>query len=77
VRLTPTDRKVAALVGEGFDIPMTAKEMGWSRSTVKHYRTRIFERLEIPGGTRDPHVVLGVYWNCELFQIGLKELFAA
>ena len=37
---------------------------------------QVYCKLDIPGTEEGflPHLRLAYYWNCELFQVGLKEL---
>jgi DNA-binding NarL/FixJ family response regulator len=77
-KLTPREMAVAGLVAEGFDGPMIAKELGIKSGTVKNYVHKVYCKLDFPASD-DWHgdelrIKLAVLWNCELFQIGLREL---
>jgi len=53
-----------------------AEEFGITSHTVKQRLQRIYEKLEVPSLDSGflPHILLAYWWNCELFQVGLREL---
>lgn len=46
-RLTPREREVVGLVGEGLKNKVIASRLGLSESTVRHHLTSIFEKLGV------------------------------
>lgn len=76
-RFTKRQIDVWRLIAEGFDGPSAAKQLGISHSAVKGHIGRILDILTAYGTSvtrRNPHVILAVCWQSELFRIGLKEL---
>jgi DNA-binding NarL/FixJ family response regulator len=71
--LTPRQRIIAALLADGFtQAADIAKELNLCERTVKSCLYHIYQRLDIRNDARFlQHVRLGVWWHCELFQIGL------
>lgn len=64
-RLTPREREVVALVGEGLKNKVIAQRMGLSESTVRHHLTSIFDKL---GVTDRLELVI------QAFKLGLVQL---
>ena len=69
-KLTATEYHVAGMVAQGIGPTEIARHTGISLHGVKMHLQRIYRKLGIVAG--QPHVKLAVYWNCELFQIGLR-----
>lgn len=74
--LTPQQMRIASMVAEGLASTEIAAELGIARNTVKMHLSAIYRRLGLDHPSLVPHVRLGVYWNCELFQVGLQEISA-
>ena len=75
--LSPTEMLMAAMIAEGMTLREIAGQLGKARSTIKTQLSVIYGKLglgQASDGARDPRVRLGVYWNCELFQIGLQAI---
>lgn len=51
-----------------------ARKLNKAIWTVKSHLGRTYQKLGLHYREGVPHVKLAVYWNCELFQIGLREL---
>jgi DNA-binding CsgD family transcriptional regulator len=66
-----THAEVTAIreIANAFTDPEIAQKLGISQPATKARLARVFEKL----GVRS-RVQLAVYWECELFQIGLREL---
>lgn len=71
--LTPIEVRVAALAAEGYGSTEIAEEVGTSVQTVKNQLGMVYRELDVPRNDL-ARIKLAVWWNCELFQIGLKEL---
>jgi DNA-binding NarL/FixJ family response regulator len=74
--LTPQQRRIASMLAEGFDRKEIAAELKIDQRTVKSHLSELYRRLGLDDLTFTPRVRLGVYWNCELFQIGLDAIAA-
>ncbi len=72
--LTPTELKIAALVADGLGQSEIVRRTGKCPTNVKNRLRAIYTKLQVDDPGFHPHVRLGVYLNCELFQIGLREL---
>lgn len=73
-RLTPAERCIASFVAEyglGLGPREIARRLGKSEGTVKQQLGRIYRKLGLRGDGKVALVQLAVYWNCEIFQIGL------
>lgn len=75
--LSPTQVQIAALVAEGAHLRDITEARRSSMSTVKNQLQEIYRKLGIDPRDKSGMVKLAVYMNCELFQIGLKELGVA
>ncbi len=72
MQLSPRETQVAALIAAGYDNSMIAKQLGVGLRTVKMYAANVYAKVGIPfRGRGTSRTRLGVWWNCELFQIGL------
>lgn len=72
--LTPAETHIAGLVAEGLSQRGIARKLNKAVWTVKSHLGRIYQKLDLHYREGVPHVKLAVYWNCEPFQIGLREL---
>ena len=72
-RLTPTEFLLASLVAQGLGPKHIALHRGANLQNVKNQLRRLYAKLDLTPHPR-PGVKLAVYWNTELFQIGLREL---
>ena len=75
MRLSPTEKKIAEKLAEGWDVASIAKEFGTQPGTVRQQLARVYCKLDIPwDGRGAQQMKLALFWNCELFRIGLAEL---
>ncbi|HET9320389.1 MAG TPA: LuxR C-terminal-related transcriptional regulator [Bryobacteraceae bacterium] len=72
--LSPVEQRLASMVAEGFPNKEIADEVGTSVQTVKNQLSKLCAKLGVPRYEYATRVKLAVWLNCELFQIGLKEL---
>ena len=72
--LTPKELLVAALASEGYGATEIARETGTTVQTIKNQLGKLCRKLDVPRYDYATRVKLAVWWNCELFQIGLQEL---
>ena len=72
--LTPTELNLASMVASGTGAAGIARQTGKDLMTVKNQLKVLYRKLGISSSDHAIRVKLAVYWNCELFQIGLKEL---
>jgi DNA-binding NarL/FixJ family response regulator len=71
--LTKRQLQVATLLGEGIGPYEIAKRLGLTESAVKMRLRVIYKKTGIQNDpSKQLHVLLGIYMNCELFQIGLR-----
>jgi DNA-binding NarL/FixJ family response regulator len=73
-RLTPLETSVASMVAQGWAASDIAETSGRRTQSVKNMLSRIYEKLGVHDRDGWPRVKLGIYWNCELFQVGLHAL---
>jgi DNA-binding CsgD family transcriptional regulator len=73
MKLTPREIELARLIADGFAPSAAATESGLAPSSVRNRLKLIYRVLEL-NGPYSKVVRLAYFWNCELFQIGLKEL---
>ena len=76
--LSPREKDVVRLLveeGLGATTGEIAQELGISERTVKAYLSRIYYKFGVPLQEEMgmPRIRLAYWWNCELFQLGLKE----
>jgi DNA-binding CsgD family transcriptional regulator len=77
---TEKERRVAQLVSEGCNSNDIARELGIPRQSVRNCRASLYLKCDILRGDTAwqghfrQQILLGFYWSCELFQIGLREL---
>lgn len=70
--LSAKQAKISALVAEGYGPQQIARELHTSEQTVKNVLRIIYRKIGIAKDSRICQIVrLGVWWNCELFQLGL------
>jgi|SRR5580658_8611986 DNA-binding NarL/FixJ family response regulator len=74
LELTREELRVTALLGEGFHVKDIAQELRKAARTVKGQLRSVYIKLGLMDERRLPYVRLAVWWNCELFQLGLREL---
>jgi len=65
---------VAKQLAEGLAGREIARNLGKTHRTVKLQLGNIYRKMNLSDRRVNPYVKLAVWWNCELFQIGLKEL---
>jgi DNA-binding NarL/FixJ family response regulator len=77
----PVDRALSSrqlqaiqLTIEGYTERDMAEAMGICLRTAKQHLYMAFDRLGIATIESHARIRLAVYWNCELFQVGLKDL---
>jgi DNA-binding NarL/FixJ family response regulator len=68
--------RIASMLAEGFSRTEIGAELGIDQHTIKMHLNGAYKRLGLDDHTFNPRIRLGVYWNCELFQIGLEALAA-
>lgn len=77
-RLTHNEIVLIHLIAEGLADADVARTCGTSVHTVKNQLQVVYRKLEIPGkGRGSKRIRLGVWFNYELFKIGLHEMQAA
>lgn len=79
MKLTNQEIRVSALVAQGCDSHAIAAELSIRPGTAKQHRARVYRKLGIDSEKTWRHAFqqqlkLAFWWECELFQIGLKEL---
>lgn len=74
VRLTKSEARTVRWLAEGMGPTEIAKVSHRHLQTVKTRLFFIYTKLGLNDSERHRRVLLAVYLNCELFQIGLKEL---
>jgi DNA-binding NarL/FixJ family response regulator len=74
--LTQQQRRIASMLADGFSRTEIAAVLGIDKGTIKTHLMEVYRRLDLDDLTFTPRVRLGVYWNCELFQIGLDAIAA-
>lgn len=72
--LSTVEMQLATLAAEGLHAKEIATETGTAVQTVKNQLNRLCMKLGVPRYEYATRVKLAIYLNCELFQIGLKEL---
>lgn len=67
--LAPREIEVASLIAQGYRSHTIAEKLNLSQNTTRHYARVIRKKTLCKSNLK-----VAVYWNCELFQIGLEEL---
>lgn len=68
--LSPREQEVAEhLATNPLPLAELAETLGITESTLKHHAQMIYHKLEIAN-----RIQLAIYWNCELFKIGMEGL---
>lgn len=74
VELTTSEEEVLSLLSRGYCTKEIGIRMEISARTVKSYLARIYFKLGVDPEKLHCHIRVATWWNCELFQIGLREL---
>jgi len=72
--LTPEELRIASLMGTGYGATGIAEETRKNLGTIKNHLSSVYRKLGVPHADYSTRTKLAVWWNCELFQIGLQEL---
>ena len=72
IPFTVKELRIASLLSRGLSAAEIAAEIGTTKQTVKNRLRAIYAKLHMVAP--NARVKFAIYWNCELFQIGLREV---
>ncbi len=74
----PTSReiRIGEMLGEGMTLQEIAARLPEDYRTTKARVARLARKLGIEANSKHTRIMIAIYWNCELFQIGLQEITA-
>lgn len=62
------------MLADGIGPTEIAEETGMALQYVKNRLGKIYAMMQLNDPRVQPRIKVAEYWNCELFQIGLREL---
>jgi hypothetical protein len=72
--MTPKRLKLLECLAQGMHEQEIMAELKMTRSALCQMKWRMYRQMSLPEN-RHQHVLAAVYSQCELFKIGLKELY--